>query len=776
MNKTTLNPFEIKTNSVSGKDGNLRLRLVLCLVTGFCLAQLKATGEMSPFAVSFVSGVPFDYCYCAFIGGAVGFFVSHGWRLALRYTLALLISAVFRLVVLRRFQTENSSFVCCLLSFCSCCISSIVYDTFAGFSLFGILVLLCEGVLSAFGTYFFIRAIRTPVLNIGIKRLSAQDSVSIVICVCIFLMCMSGLTLGSISPARIAAALLILFIAHYKGAAASGIAGILAGLSFSVSPDGRHLFAAFAFGGLAGGVFSPLGQYAVAVSFTVSAFLVSVFDGFSVEKIYLLSESAIAAVAYCVIPAKVITKAQDYLDKSGLIADDRVEREVCANLRRAAQNVGEISSIVDKTGERLDRVINPELDRVFASLQQNACYGCNQKSECWNRRFRRTADDIMKMTGLKSADGKKTELETRCVRPRLLLKETERCYFDFVNAMAAKNRVAEMRGIVSEQFGIVSELLEEIAVQVSESRVMDTAKSRSVKTALHDAGIDVDALRYYTDKSSRVTVEADVVMPQEQLDFNRMRSILQFASSRRFEPAEIAMNELKTSYIFEEKPLYQVAFGSCSLPVEEKKLCGDSIRILTDSFSNRVAVLSDGMGTGSRAAVDSQMTATLMEKLLLCGLPFESAMRAVNCALMMKSTDESTATVDAVSINVFNAKAYFYKAGATLSFIRHGNSVTTVEQQSMPLGILKQLSTANARRELSAGDLVLLVSDGATTGDCGWISDELLAWSTSSMDALASHIAKLARLRCDENMKDDITVIAARITENRHHGSGSARI
>lgn len=769
MKQITVNPFEMKTNPILKKDGNLKMRLVLCLITGFCLAQLKATGEMSPFTVSFVSGIPFDYCYCAFVGGAVGFFVSCGWKLALRYTLALLISAVFRLVVLRRFQTENSSFVCCLLSFCSCCISSIVYYTFTEFTLFGVILLLCEGTLSAFGTYFFIRAIRTPVLNIGIKKLSAQDSVSIVICVCILLMCMSGLTLGSISPARIAAAVLIMFIAHYKGAAASSIAGILSGLSFSVSPDGRHLFAAFAFGGLTGGVFAPLGQYAVAVAFTVSAFLISVFDGFSVEKIYLLSESAIAAVAYCIIPSRVITKAQDYLDKSGLIADDRVEREVCANLRRAAQNVGEISKIVDKAGERLDKVINPELDRVFASLQQNVCFGCNQKSECWNRRFRQTADDIMRITGLKEANGKKTGLESRCLRPRLLLKETEKSYFDFVNAMSSKIRISEMRGIVSEQFGIISELLEEIAVQASNSRVIDTAKSRSVKTALHDGGIDVDALRYYTDKSSRVTVEADVVLPGERIDFNKMKSILQFASSRRFETPEIAMNELKTSYIFEEKPLYKVAFGSCSLPVEDKKLCGDSIRILTDAFGNRVAVLSDGMGTGSRAAIDSTMTAALMEKLLLCGLPFEAAMRAVNCALMVKSTDESTATVDAVSINVYNAKASFNKAGATLSFIRRGNSVTTVEQQSMPLGILKQLSTSYSERELSAGDLVLLVSDGATTGDCGWISDELLAWSTSSMDALASHIAKLAKLRSQENTRDDITVIAARITENRHH-------
>ena len=232
MNKILTNPFEIKTNQENKKDSGRRLRLILCLSAAFCLSQLDSLGEMSPFAVSFVSGIPFDYCYCAFIGSAVGYFVSSSWQIALKYTLALLIACLFRLVILKRFQTENNSFVCCLLSFCSCCLASIVYDTFTSFSLFGVILLLSEGVLFAFGTYFLIRAIRTPVLNIGIKKLSAQDSISLVICICVFLMCMSGFTLGSVSPARIAAALFIMFVAHYKGAAASGICGILAGLSF----------------------------------------------------------------------------------------------------------------------------------------------------------------------------------------------------------------------------------------------------------------------------------------------------------------------------------------------------------------------------------------------------------------------------------------------------------------------------------------------------------------------------------------------------------------
>ena len=127
MNKQLLIPPEMKINLQAKPDKGLILKLAGCAAAGFCLAHLDSMGQLSPFAVSFVCGVPFDYCFCAFVGSCIGYFVSSGWQLALKYTFALLIASVFRLVVLRRYQTENNSFVCSLLAFCSCCIASIVY-------------------------------------------------------------------------------------------------------------------------------------------------------------------------------------------------------------------------------------------------------------------------------------------------------------------------------------------------------------------------------------------------------------------------------------------------------------------------------------------------------------------------------------------------------------------------------------------------------------------------------------------------------------------------
>ena len=185
--------------------------------------------------------------------------------------------------------------------------------------------------------------------------------------------------------------------------------------------------------------------------------------------------------------------------------------------------------------------------------------------------------------------------------------------------------------------------------------------------------------------------------------------------------------------------------------------------IFTSDCGYHNFLISDGMGTGSRAAIDSNLTASVIEKLICASFSFESACKTVNNTLIIKSTDESLATVDALQINPYNGRSVFYKAGGSISLIRQGDSITVIEKASLPLGILRNAPLSQEERELKKGDIVLLLSDGVTNSDCGWINDELLAWSKSDMQSLANHIASLAALRSESATRDDITVVALRI-------------
>lgn len=751
------------TDKKETKEKSNTARLIYSALIGFSLSQLDSIGELSPFSAAFSAAVPFEYCFCSFIGSAVGYFLSRPWQQALRYLLSLSVVCLLRSFAHRRFDTAERTLLCAFLSFGALMCSGGVYLALTQFELWGLLLLFCEGALSVVAVILFKRLQKIPVLSIGIKRLSAQDSVCVSLNLCIFLMCLSGLTIGSISPARIAAAMIVIFAAQYKGVACSSVVGICAGLSLCLAPSTHYLFAVYALGGLISGMFSPLGQYTTALSYAIVGSAVSLICSQGSFQLFPIAESVIASAAYAFIPMTKITAVEQAIEKSGLVRDEEVERRVCAELDKAAQRVGEVSSIVTNVSEKLDRIINPEINSIFAKMQQNVCFGCNKKSECWNKYFNETAKDIMTIAGFQTGGESKTLLQERCVRPKALMDEIENYYDEFVSSVAAKMKISEMRSIVSDQFSGLSQFLYEFSNQMRTSRVADRSKARSLKAALSDSSLFVDTLSYFTNSDGRITIEVSFYDLSFNPNIKAIKSVLEFATARRFEQCEVAITDTRKILIFEEKANYRISVGISQIPYAKNKVSGDCFARTQDFGGNEIVLISDGMGTGSRAAIDANMTTALMVKLLSCGFSFDCALKIVGGALIIKSTDESLATVDGMQFNIYSGIASFHKAGAANSFLRRDREVTVIEEPSMPIGIIRSICTGKREVELYDGDIVLLVSDGVTAGDSGWINDELLAWSTNSMDELASHIASLAKLRSDETTADDITVAAIKV-------------
>lgn len=740
-------------------------KLGIALIS-FSLSQLSCLGSISPFCVAFSASVDFEDGAVALVGGIVGYFLSFDWKTALRYSASLLLCALCRFVLEKKFPLSLKSFVCPVVALCSCLAPAVVSLSVSSGDVFSWLFALCEAALAFCGVYLFIRALRTPVGEIGLGNLSVFDSGAIGLCLCVLFLCASGLSVGPVAPARVLGVVLLLFVAHYKGAKAAALFGVCAAASFSVPAQTRFLFPIFSLSSVVCGMFSSFGQYAVSLSFAVTSLTLGFLNGFSEKSFWCLLEIAAGCAVFAVIPSKKLFEIHAELEKGFLAPDDRLNRRVSASLQRAAETVNEVSSIVTNVSSRLDNVINPEIDRIFAKLQQNICFGCSFKNECWSERFSETSADILAITGLKERKKEQTELEKRCPRASALVSQVNQSYGDFVTSLASKMKVREMRGIVSDQFSSIAQFLSRFAEQISESRVVDTVRSRTLRRALSEAGVFVDTVNFFNNPNGRVTVEVGVTENAFELDLKKMRVIFEHAASRSFEKPEIAITELQTLITFEEKAVFKVLSGSCQIPFGENTVCGDCIGRLRDLGGNEIALISDGMGTGSRAAVDSVLTATLMEKLLSCSFSFESALKTVNCALMVKSTDESISTVDGVSVNVFSGQADFFKAGAAVSFLRRRDKVTLIEEQSLPVGIIRNVCFAHREARLEEGDIILLVSDGVTVGDCGWICDELLAWSTNNMDDLASHIASLSRLRATKETEDDITVVALKLFKN----------
>ncbi len=734
-------------------------RIALFGAVSFLFAQIDFLYGLSPFTVAFIGAIPFEFCFSAFVGGALGAFTSLDAGDAVKTLGALFLVSFLRIVKERYFRKAEKPYINAVFALVGCLVCSTVKAAINGGGFESGVLVAFECVLAFSCTLLFKKCFRTPVMQLSLGELSVKESLFLGGSFCVFIMCGACFDIDGLSPVRIISFLLVLLCGAYNGVSSAATVGVAVALSLSINEDYRFLFTALSLGALASGIVAPIGQIASAITFAVVVGGLSAFCGD--YGIICVVEAVIASAVFIIIPQKYVAAFESFMHKKGVTADDRVAQRVAESLREAAENVYGVAEIVSDVSEKLDSVINPEVNRMFAFLQQKVCDGCQKKFLCWNRNFDQTASDVLTIAGIEK--NSRINLKKICPKFQQLSLCIDEGYINFAEGLQTKNKLSEMRRVLTDQFSSMGDFLSSTALSVSESRIPDKGKAAVIKTAFSDSGIFVDSLSCYLGSSSKMTVEITAFDTKIHEEHKKMKAILEFITKRRFENADITITEIKTVIIFEESSAFSVQVGVWQKPMRDGNVCGDTVAVIPKRNGSSTVILSDGMGTGARAKIDSTMTCSIMEKLIYSGFDFDSALKIVNSSMIIKSTDESIATIDAVNINLFTGKAELYKAGASITLIRHGNEITVIEAPSLPVGIIRRVEFFKAQKELQPGDIVLMLSDGATVGDCGWINDELLSWNTGSMNDLACHIVRLAHLRTDENSRDDITAVAIKI-------------
>lgn len=131
----------------------------------------------------------------------------------------------------------------------------------------------------------------------------------------------------------------------------------------------------------------------------------------------------------------------------------------------------------------------------------------------------------------------------------------------------------------------------------------------------------------------------------------------------------------------------------------------------------------------------------------------------MNVALALKSDEESGATLDLVSVDLYTGTAGFSRrCGPGLP--RSWGQGRAVGEASLPMGILGGVSGQSRVVHLAAGDYVVLVSDGLLVDGPGWVMQqlELSAAKAEQPDVLAKKLVEAARARAVQRGRpDDIT-------------------
>lgn len=345
------------------------------------------------------------------------------------------------------------------------------------------------------------------------------------------------------------------------------------------------------------------------------------------------------------------------------------------------------------------------------------------------------------------------------------VSESVRDVREKINSMSVVDpNESEIRMVASDQFFSISDMLADLAFEFDEAESFDFKSAGKIRRILGEYDIFPENISVIVDKYDRTRIEILAPSDTKGLDNPRLTNEICKICKREFERGKINISSAGTMISFMEKPNFKMSVGF-SQYCAEGNLCGDTIKTINDSRGHMIFIISDGMGKGSRAALDGAMGAGLLSKLLCAGFGFDSSLKVVNSALLVKSHEESLATLDCVRVDLFSGKCEFYKAGAPRSYIVKNNRVTKCELTSMPAGILRGVEFAKRTTVLNTGDEIVMMSDGITDTSETWLEEFLSLDPDLDPTDKAKAILQIAIEKSDEKHRDDMSVIVAKMIE-----------
>ncbi len=728
----------------------------------FTASRGTVLDAMMPFGISAVAGCGPEYLPAVATGVFLGYFFPAIGAGGFRYIAAMLAVLAIRLMLSGFKSVSKNTIFLSGISLLSVWLTAAVTLIGLPQSIFN---WLSEGLLTAVGTYFIHKACKAVSRNDA--GLMTEDLTAELFSIGIILLGCYQIAPFGVSLGRVGGIFLILAAAKYGGIAAGAISGIAVSV-FSLLNNPQGDTTLFALGGAFAGVFAPYGKYAQTAAVAVCAIIGTAISGDLESLGALLAELILGGSLFIFLPRSLgatINRTFSLYPKTAI--PENMKKAVKIRLEMASSALRDVSSTVEQVSRELSRINSPDFGSVMTGVEQEACRGCKLRIHCWESRKEQTLDAILKITDSVKHGAENPvaaapeEFKGRCLKSISFSECVKKKYSEFASLTAAENRVEEVRTVVSSQFDGIADMLLTLADDFENENRFDAASAERAAAALQGLDIRIDECSGLIDKYGRLSLQFKIKRGDAVLNRMQIMRAVSLACERDFDPPLIREAAGDIFITLNEHAPYRVDLGVNQISAGKSDMCGDACLCFNDGKGHFIMVLSDGMGTGGRAAVDGAMASGLMSRLLKSGFGYDCSLKILNSAMLFKSSDESLATVDIASLDLFTGEAELYKAGAAPTLVKRNGRTGRAVSTSLPIGILSDVSFDRAGIRLRPKDILLLLSDGATSEGTEWIRNELENWSGGTAQELAEHISECARRRNTEAREDDITVMAA---------------
>ena len=761
-------------SSTAGSDTAKKIIMqIIYFLSGIVVSKATLFGEYAPFGVSIVAAAPFGAILSSSFGAVIGYIFLPSSADSVKYVAGIMAVCAIRWTLNEFGRLQRHQLFSPIVAFLPIIATGLASMTSRGFTSELVIESIIEALMAAVGAYFICRTIVITTGTQNIRTLSQQEIACIVMVLYIAVLSLVNVNIGSLSVGRIVSILIIYFSALYGGVSGGSIAGVCAGIVFALNNNQNFAYVAgaYSFGGLMAGLLSPMGRIVVIISFILcSCSTALAFTGFEYIMICLY-ECLISGIIFILIPKSIgRTVSVIFAPPSDTSKSEGLRKSVIMRLDFAAKALSEVSDSVENVSQKLIEISTVDINSVYKKSIDDTCKRCGLKVFCWERQEEKTRNSFESITeklkingGIIKEDFPSTFVK-RCCKIDEMTYAVNKYYDEYTAWESAERRVGEIRSVVASQFCGLGDVLGEIANEFKDFESFDYESAEQINAFLKTCRVIPVETSCRIDRFGRMSVEIETATTDRRI-FKKLQLMREISKicGRDFDIPYITSTSNRCRITLSEKPCYDVQIGSAQHTCKGNQLCGDHFRYFTDGMGRMIVIISDGMGTGGRAAVDGSMAVGIMSRLTGAGLGFESALKIVNSAIMVKSGEESFATLDVCCIDLYSGIVDFYKAGAPLSFLKKDGKVYKADVPSLPAGILPEIQFSKYSKKLSNGDIIVMTSDGALATGEDWICSTIKTFGEDSIGDLCNYLTDEAVNRRNDGRDDDITVIAMRL-------------
>jgi len=482
-----------------------------------------------------------------------------------------------------------------------------------------------------------------------------------------------------------------------------------------------------------------------------------------------LYSSLCAAVIFLMIPERLIRIIGYYFPPIAAKGEHYPNKYLAARLDFISKSLMETSKSICDVSDKLDSKTLGDMDKVLGSAADRVCRRCSNKLNCWDNYYNDTMDSfnhivpVLKTKGKIEVQDAPNLLRLRCSKITALTSEINLSYKKSVEKERIARRMRNIKEVVTEQFSGMSRLLCEMSQELSLT-ACDIDTENKIESALLKDGVCAAQVSCPIDRFGRKSVEFYCLAGDlKKLDFEVLEDNISEICNTKMIRSSILKNDDLTRLCFSQKPPFSVETAVFQKNASGEEVCGDSYAFLPLNNGYFAAVLSDGMGRGNSASVDSKMTINLISRFISLGFPLENCINLVNSALNLKSEEETLSTLDSAVFDLYAGSVSIKKAGAAPSFLKRNKRVSKISAEALPLGILGEVKVKGAELRLSRGDTLVLCSDGLCALKDNQIESILKKSEGLSCEQIAKTLGQKAAECEGDAAGDDITVLVMKM-------------